>query len=88
MNSAARLIFRLCFATVLVIIAGTVSVFGFQILEPVYFGFGEPASSLNWGEPGKLALTYASFGMLGVFLVIILWFVYAPIKEDVRQEVR
>lgn len=89
MNRAAKFILLMCFATVLAIVAGTLAVFGFtQILEPMYAGFGEPAASLDWGEPGANVLKYASFSFMGMFLVILLFFVYSPIQDDVRQEVR
>ena len=86
--SAARLIVRICGATVLIIIAGAFATFGFTILEPMYAAFGEPPAALGWGKPGADALEFASVGMLGTMLVIVIYFVYAPIREDQRQQYR
>lgn len=88
MKPAAQFILRTIFGTVLIIVLGTMAVFGVQIVEPMYFGFGEPPSSLGWGEPGLNALVFMSFGLIGLLLVIVLYMVFAPIQNDVRQEVR
>lgn len=87
--SVARLIVRIMVATVLVLAVGTTAVLGFgSVLEPLYKGFGEPAASLGWGTPGQAALEMAAVAFLGILLVIIIWFVAAPIKSDLRQEFR
>lgn len=86
--SAASLILRGIFATLIVIVIGTVGVFGFTVVEPFYAAFGEPPSSLGWGSPAFNVLTFASFGFIGLFLVVIIWLVYAPIRQDQRQDFR
>lgn len=85
---AARLIVRICWVTVLILIVGTMAVFGFQIIEPMYANFGEPPGWLGWGEPGAEALLFSSVGMLGVMLVLVLFVIFAPIREDIRQQTR
>lgn len=85
---AASLILRLIVATIIAITLGTIGVFGYQVIEPFYFAFGEPPSSLGWGSPALNVVAFASFGILGLFLVLIIWLVYAPIRQDQRQEFR
>lgn len=85
--SAADMVVRMVVATVLILVAGTTVVLGMTaVLEPMYAGFGEPASSLGWGTPGLDAMRFISFSMLGTLLVVVLWFVFSPIRDDVRQE--
>jgi TRAP-type C4-dicarboxylate transport system permease small subunit len=86
--SAARLILRIIIATVIVITLGVIAIFGFQVIEPFYGAFGDPPASLGWGTPATKTLAFASFGFIGLFLVLIIWFVYAPIREDRRQQYR
>lgn len=86
--SAASLVLRIVVATVAVLTLGTIFVFGFTVIEPFYFAFGEPPSSLGWGSPALNTLAFASVGMLGLFLVLIIWTVYAPIRLDQRQQYR
>lgn len=86
--SAASLVLRIVVATVAVLTLGTIFVFGFTVIEPFYFAFGEPPSGLGWGSPALNAITFASVGMLGMFLVLIIWVVYAPIRSDTRQQYR
>lgn len=85
---AASLILRIMVATILVITVGTIGVFGFTVLEPFFTAFGEPPAALNWGSLGLTTVTFASAGFIGLFVVIILWLVYSPIREDRRQQFR
>lgn len=86
--SAASLVLRVVMATVTLIAIGTIFVLGFTVIEPFYAAFGEPPAALGWGTPASTTLTFASVGMLGLFLVLIIWFVYAPIRQDQRQQFR
>lgn len=86
--SAAALILRIVFATVIVIVIGTIGVFGFTVIEPFYAAFGEPPSSLGWGSPASTTLLFAAIAILGLLLVVVIWLVAAPIRRDQRQQFR
>lgn len=86
--SAAALIVRIIFATVAVLAVGTIAVFGFIVLEPFSQAFGSPPASLGWGSLGAHTLTFAVAGIFGLILVIVIWLVYAPIRQDQRQQFR
>ena len=86
--STASLIMRIVVASVAVIAVGVILVLGFTIIEPFYEAFGDPPASLGWGSPGSTAIAFASFGGVGLLLVIIVWFVAAPIQRDQRQQFR
>jgi len=86
--SAAALILRIMFGTVTVIVLGVTSVFGFIILEPFAAAFGTPGGLPGWSGLGSHTLMFTSMGMLGLLLVLVLWFVYAPIRNDRRQQFR
>lgn len=86
--SAAGLIFRIAIATVTVISIGAIGVFGFTVIEPFYAAFGEPPSSLDWGTPASTVVAFASFSLLGLMLVLIIWLISAPVRNDRRQQIR
>jgi len=86
--SAATLTLRVMVATITVIVLGVMFVFGFTVMEPFYQSLGEPPAALDWGTPGSTTLTFAATGMIGLLLVLIIWFVAAPIREDRRQQFR
>jgi hypothetical protein len=87
--SAPAFIFRVMFATVTVIAVGAVSVVGFiMVVEPFSQAPLGPPASLGWGDPGGTTVLFTAFGMLALLLVLIVWFVGAPIRRDRRQEVR
>ena len=89
--TAARLVFRVVFVTVLLIVVGVIAVMGFgAVIEPMLAAFGgvEPPAGVDWGSPATTAVEAGAAAMIGVFVVIILWFIYAPIQSDVRQEAR
>jgi len=86
--SARALILRIIVATLAVIVVGVIGVFGFIILEPFSQSFGSPPSSLGWGSLGAHTLTFAVAGIFGLILTIVIWLVYAPIRQDRRQQYR
>ena len=86
--SAANLILRIILATIIVITLGTIGLFAFALLEPFATAFGSAPDSLGWAEMGLSTLAFAGAGFAGLFLALILWLVYAPIRNDRRQQVR
>jgi len=86
--SGARLIIRIIMATITVIAVGSIGVIGFMVIEPFAFGLAGPPSALGWGDLTGTTLMFGSLGILGLLLVLILWFVYAPIRRDRRQQFR
>ena len=86
--SAAGLIVRIIVASITVLVVGAIAILGFTVMEPFFQSFGEPPASLDWGSPALRTMTFASFGFVGLILVLIIWFVYAPIRHDRRQQYR
>lgn len=85
--SAARLILRIIVATVTVLALGTIAVFSWTVIEPFEEAFSAPAS-LGWGDLGGTVLVFAGAAFLALMLVLVIWFVAAPIRRDVRQGFR
>lgn len=85
--TAARLILRIIMATATVITVGAIGVLGFMTIEPFFNAFGEP-TGLGGATPAGNVMLFGSLGVLGLLLVLVLWFVYAPIREDKRQQFR
>lgn len=88
MSYSARLILRIVMATVTVICVGAIGVLGFTVIEPFYQAFGEPPAALDWGTPASTTITFASVALLALLLVLVIWFVTAPIRHDRRQQFR
>lgn len=86
--SAAALVLRIVFATVTVIVVGTIGVFGFTVIEPFHAAFGEPPAALGWGTPASTTLAFAATALVGLLLVLIIWLIAAPIRNDQRQQFR
>jgi len=86
--SAAALILRIMFSTVTVIVLGVIAVFGFIVIEPFSAAFGTPGGLPGWSGLGSNLLMFVSLGFLGLMLVLVLHTVYAPIRNDRRQQFR
>jgi len=85
--SAARFILRMVVFVVTLLVVGTIAVLGFTVVEPFFTALGEP-SPASWGTPASSTVTFAAVGLLGMLLVLIIWFVSAPIRRDRRQQFR
>lgn len=86
--SVQRLILRTLFFPVMLVTIGIIGLFGFMVLEPFQAALGGPPSSLGWGTPGGTVMTFASVGLVTLLLVIAIWYVAAPIRNDRRQQFR
>lgn len=87
--SALNQIFRIMFATILILVAGTASVFLFVgVIEPFYQAMSGPPTSLGWGDPNSNTVRWGAISMLAVLVAVMLWFIIAPIRNDRRQEIR
>lgn len=87
--SAPKLILRIMVASVLMIAISTTLVFGFtEVLEPWAARFGGVGPANGWGDLSGTTLMAASSAGLGLLLTLLVWFVAAPVQNDVRQEVR
>lgn len=86
--SVAGHVIRIIVATITVIAVGAIGVLGFMVIEPFFLAFGEPPAALNWGTPASTTVMFASFGLLGLLLVLMIWVVYSPIRQDQRQQYR
>lgn len=86
--SAARLVLRIVMFIVTALVIGVIMAFGFQLIDPFYAAFGEPPEALGWGTPANNVVVFAGVGMLGLLIVLLVWFVVAPIRRDRRQQFR
>lgn len=88
MSAVARFILAIIVATVTVITLGVVAVIGIGVIEPFAAELSGPPESLGWGNPASNVLTFGAAALLALILVLMIWLVAMPIKEDRRQEVR
>lgn len=86
---APELMIRTMVATISVIAVGAVGVIGYLgVVSPFRTSLPGPPSSLGWGDPGGVVGLFTMLAMLGLLLLIIVWYVSAPIRDDKRQERR
>lgn len=86
--SAAGLVLRIVVASVTVIAVGAIGVFGFVVIEPFFAAFSDAGSAVGWDSPASTVVAFASFGIIGLLLVLIIWLISAPIRNDRRQQIR
>ena len=82
--SSARLILRVIFATLTVVVLGGTLLIGLPLVEAFSQALGGGRAAVGWSDPGIFSFFAAAF--VGLFLVLIIWFVTAPIRRDKRQE--
>lgn len=87
--SAPAFILRVVMFPVMLLAVGAIAVFGYVgMVEPISGGLPGPPASLGWSDPGSTTMLFASVGLVALLLVVIIWFIVAPIRADQRQEVR
>lgn len=84
----ANLILSVIVGTVAVLTLGTIFVFGFSLLDPFAAAFGSPPSGLGWDVGSLQILAFAGAGMIGLFVVLVVWLISGPIRSDRRQAFR
>jgi len=77
-------ILRIVAVPVVTLILMFVAWIGVTLFEPIDAALGTNAA--GWTPVNFLF--FMSLGLIGLFLVLIVWFWYAPIRNDVRQEQR
>jgi len=81
-------ILRLLIVPILIMVLMLVTAVTFRVLEPLKANLDfSAAAALGW-PTGQAVLFFASLSLIGLGLAMIVWLWYAPIREDVRQEVR
>ncbi|WP_157884831.1 hypothetical protein [Halorubrum aethiopicum] len=86
--NAASAIFRIIGATVVIVVLGILGLFTLiAVVEPMFAAFGNPPADLGWGTPATTALETFVAGTVAMLLIVIAWFVFSPIKSDIRQRI-
>jgi hypothetical protein len=52
----------------------------------LYANLGSAPASLGWAPIKDIVMRWASIGLIGMGLVVIIWMWVAPIRDDVRQD--
>lgn len=90
MMAGADTIFKLVGGTLTLVILIFVVGVGFTLVDPIYNQVLDLPllSSLGWGDPGSIALLFMGLSLIGLGLVVIVWWIASPIRDDVRQDTR
>lgn len=63
---------------------------GVNLMDPIYEGVIDQGqmNDLGWGSPQDVVYMFATIGLVGMGIVVLLWWVFGFIRDDVRQEVQ
>jgi hypothetical protein len=74
------------FATLTAIVLGGTLIIGLPLLEAFSQQLGGGRPAVGWSDPS--IFSFFAAGFIGLLLVLVVWFVSAPIRKDKRQEFR
>lgn len=82
------LILRLVGGTLALLVIAFVAAVGVSLYEPIHSNVIDPElmNSLGWGTPQDTVILFAGLAFAGLSLTVIIWWLVAPAREDVRQE--
>lgn len=86
--AGADTIFKLVGGTLVLVILIFVVGVGFTLVDPIYNQVLDKTlmSDHGWGDPGAVALLFMGLSLIGIGLVVIVWWIASPIRDDVRQD--
>lgn len=81
-------ILRLIGGTIALAFIAWVTAVGFMLVDPIYNNIIDQAlfDSLGWGSPQNVVMLFMALSLVGLILVVIVWWIVGPIRRDVRQE--
>lgn len=82
-------VLRLIGATLALIIIAWVASVGFALFDAIYNDVIDPQKmkDLGWGAPQDTVMLFAALAFAGLTIVIVIWYLVAPVRDDVRQEI-
>lgn len=85
-NTILRLIGGTIFLVALLFIVAV----GFTLADPIYNQVIDSTlmSDLGWGDPAMVAMLFMGLSLIGMGIVVIIWWIVSPIRDDVRQDTR
>lgn len=83
-DAIVKLILSVLFVLILVAVTGVFA----MLVEPILNGVIDTSlmSDLGWGSPFDVAVLFAALALIGLGLVMLIWWIVSPIRDDVRQE--
>lgn len=88
--AGADTIIKLIGATVFLVVLLFVVGVGYTLADPIYNQVLDATllSDLGWGNPGMVVMLFMGLSLIGLGIVVIIWFIVSPIRDDVRQDQR
>jgi len=83
-DTILSLIVAMVLITTLLFVAGVFN----MVVGPVWQNVVDPAllKSLGWSSPQDVVLLFAGIALIAMLVIVFVWWVTKPIREDVRQE--
>lgn len=78
-------VLRIIGAVLSLVIIFFVTSIGTTLIEPIARSLGAPAIG-SWSQLNMMF--FAALGLIGLVIVVIVWLIAAPVREDVRQDIR
>lgn len=78
-------ILRIIGAALSLIVIIFVTAVGTTLIEPIAQSLGAPAIG-SWVQLDMMF--FSALGLIGLVIVVIIWLIVAPVRNDVRQDVR
>ena len=85
--AGADTVLRLVFGTMSIITVAFVAAVGYTVMDPIFAQRNtELMTGLGWGTPHETVMLFAGLAFIGISMVVILWWLVAPVRQDVRQQ--
>lgn len=87
--AVSDIFFRTPLWLVMIFGVGVIGAFGIQLIRPIVATTPAPPPELGWAvNPAGELMGWFTVGILLILAVITLWYVFAPIRTDRRQQFR
>ena len=86
----ASSVLKLFATTLFLVILAFVTAVGYSLIDPIYANTVDASlmTKLGWGAPQGTVITFMGISLAGLGLVVVLWWIFSPIREDTRQSQR
>jgi len=83
-DSIIKLILFVLFVLVLVFVGGVFNMVVWPVMDNVVDV--SLMNDLGWGTPQDVAVLFGAIALLALGVVVVMWWIIGPIRDDVRQE--
>jgi len=86
--AGVRTILALVLASITLVALMFIAGVGVSLFEPMYQAVPSAPDSLGWGSIKDTIFGTMTLAFIGLGLVVLVWWWFRPIRQDVRQDTR